>query len=225
LAETAAELQETQNYKNWEREFKEFLYRDQQSHVWRCAELKLFSSLGQSESDFRVRLEELVSEKRDQEIEKLRDKFALTFQAIRDRILRADAAVEKEEEQFKKTRLESVLSVGTSLMGALLGRKRISKTNIRRADSSIRAIGRSSKDKGDLIRAKQERDNLDAKYKDLERDFNEAVKALGEKLQVEKMTFEKLPLAPRKTEISIEKFGICWLPYVVDPHDQDEPAF
>jgi hypothetical protein len=224
-AKLPGELLEPQNYKNWEREFRDFLYRDQQSHVWRCAELKLFSTLGQDEGDFRVRLNEVVSERRDKEIEKVREKYSLAFQSIRDRIRRADAVAEKEKEQYQQTRLESILSVGSSLMGALLGRKRVSKSNLRRANSSVRSIGRSSKEKGDFARAKEERDNLIAKFKDLERDFNEAIIAIGEKLNVARLPLEKLPLAPRKTEISIDKFGICWMPFTITAEGTSDPAF
>jgi hypothetical protein len=225
FAELPIDLQKAKNYKTWAKELKEFLYRKQSLTVYKCNELKQYSQPGEVLGDFKVRLEQAVSEKRDEAKEKLTRKYASKFNTLRDRIRRAEDKVEVEEEQYKQSRVTGMLSVGTTLMGALFGRKALSVTNARRAGSSMRAFGRSSKEKSDIDRAKDNLEEIMQKYEDLEDQFNQDVDELGEKLSIENMAFEELSVPPRKSDISIEQFGVCWLPFVVDATGIANPAY
>lgn len=96
-------------------------------------------------------------------------------------------------------------------MGALLGRR-----TSRSAGSSIRSYGRAGKEKADIARAEEGLEDARERFEDLEAQFNEDVAELEEKLDVENMEFEELTLAPRKSDISVEEFAMCWLPWKVD---------
>ena len=121
--------------------------------------------------------------------------------------------------------MNSMLSMGTTLMGALLGRKTVSVTNARRAQSSMRSFGRSSKEKSDISRAQDSLEDLHIKYEDLEKEFNEAIEKLEEKLGVDNLEFEELTLAPRKSDLSVEEFAVVWLPWEVDDSGIAEPIY
>jgi hypothetical protein len=225
FAKLPADMQKVKNYKRWEKEFKEYMYKDLPITLQKCASLKMFSRAGETQGEFRVRLEQEASERRDEETEKLRKRYASKFTTLRDRIRRAEDKVEKEEEDYKASRMNSVLSVGTTLMGALLGRKTLSVTNARRAQSSMRSFGRSSKEKSDISRAQDNLEELHIKYEDLETEFNEAVAKLEEKLSVDNLEFEELTLPPRKGDLSVEQFAVVWLPWEVDENGIAEPVY
>lgn len=225
FAELPIDMQKTKNYKTWSKEFKEFLYRKQSLTVYKCGDLKQYSDPGEELGDFKVRLEQSVSEKRDEAKEKLTRKYASKFSTLRDRIRRAEDKVEVEEEQYKQSRVTGMLSVGTTLMGALFGRKTLSVSNARRAGTSMRAFGRTSKEKSDIDRAKDNLEDVMQKFEDLEDQFNQDVDELSEKLSIDNMEFEELSVPPRKSDISIEQFGVCWMPFVVDGSGIAEPAY
>ena len=225
FAELPVDLQKAKNYKTWQKELKEFLYRKQSLTVYKCAELKKYSQPGEELGDFKVRMEQAVSEKRDEAKEKLTKKYASKFSTLRDRIRRAEDKVEVQEEQYKQARVSGMLSVGTTLMGALFGRKTLSVSNARRAGTSMRAFGRSGKEKSDIERAKDSLEDVMVKYEELEEQFEQDVDDLSEKLSVDNMEFEELSLPPRKSDISIEDFGVCWMPFVVDSSGIADPAY
>ena len=225
FAELPVDLQKAKNYKTWQKELKEFLYRKQSLTVYKCVELKKYSEPGEELGDFKVRMEQAVSEKRDEAKEKLTKKYASKFSTLRDRIRRAEDKVEVQEEQYKQARVSGMLSVGTTLMGALFGRKTLSVSNARRAGTSMRAFGRSGKEKSDIERAKDGLEDVMVKYEELEEQFEQDVEDLTEKLSVDNMEFEELSLPPRKSDISIEDFGVCWMPYIVDSTGIADPAY
>jgi len=225
FAELPIDLQKAKNYKTWQKELKEFLYRKQNMTVYKCTELKKYSEPGEELGDFKVRMEQAVSEKRDEAKEKLTKKYASKFSTLRDRIRRAEDKVEVQQEQYKQARVSGMLSVGTTLMGALFGRKTLSVSNARRAGTSMRAFGRSGKEKSDIDRAKDSLEDVMVKYEELEEQFEQDVDELTEKLSVDNMEFEELSIPPRKSDISIEEFGVCWLPFIVDSSGIADPAY
>ena len=220
FAKVPSDLQKNKNFKTWSKELKEFLYRGQKLEIWKCKALKQYSEPGESLGDFKVRLEQMVSEKRDDETEKLRKKYASKFATLRGRIRRAEDKLELEEDQYKQSRMSSVFSVGSTLMGALLGRK-----STRNASSSMRSVGRQSKEKADIARAKDNLEDLQVEFEDLEHAFNDAVDELAEKLSIDNLEFEDLQVTPRKSDISIEEFAVCWLPWRVDSSGIAEPIY
>ena len=64
------------NYKQVEKDFAEWLYRNERADIFTCPALKAWSKLGESEGDFRARLAHEAREARDAAIDKLRDATA-----------------------------------------------------------------------------------------------------------------------------------------------------
>ena len=219
------DLQKKKNYRTWQKELKEYLYRDNPLPMFKCVELKAYSEPGEELGEFKVRLEQMASEKRDAAKEKLEKKYASKFSTLRDRIRRAEEKVEVQEDQYEQSKQSSWISTGATLLGALMGRKMISATSARSAGTAMRARGRVSKEKADIGRAEDALQAVVQKYEDLEADFTEAADELGDKLTVDSMEFEELSVTPRKSDISVEEFGVCWLPFVIDEDGDEQPAY
>ena len=212
--------QKAKNYKTWEKAFKSYLYREQPMEIWRCNDFKLYSEPNETLRDFKIRLEQVVSEERDLATEKLRKKYASKFSTLRDRIRRAEDKIEVEEAQYKQSRMSSFLNIGSTVMGALLGRK-----STRSATTSMRSYGRASKEKDDIARAKDNLDALQEKFEDLEREFNDELDQVAQKVSLNALDFEDLSLPPRKSDISIEALTVVWLPWKVDADGIAAPIY
>ena len=225
FAEVPDSMQSSKAFKTWEKELKDYLYRCQNLPVWRCKELKLYSEAGETEGEFRVRLEQAASELRDLEKEKLRKKFASKMETMENRISRAEEKVEVQKSQLSQSRLSSMLSLGTGLLGAVLGRKKLSATNLGRAASGVRSLGRSQREKGDVSRAEESLEDLLEDKASLEQEFETELQQLVEKLQVDSLELEELQITPRKSDLSVERFGVVWMPFRVDSTGIAEPLY
>ncbi len=225
FAAVPAAMQRSKQFGQWETQLKDYLYREQELVVWGCSELKVFSKLGETAGEFRVRLEQLASEQRDLSVEKLRSFYAPKFQVIQDRIKRASERIEREKEQYQQRRLDSILHTGSTILGALLGRKKLSATNVSKASTSVRSIGRAASQRGDIGRAEDSLESLNERWADLQREFDVQVKAQGAKLNVANLKLDEFRIRPRKSDIQVQKFGVVWLPYSRDAAGNAVPAF
>src|SRR5262249_6117072 len=129
---------------------------------------KAISKPGESETDFRARIGQAGREKRDEAVAKLRDKYAPKIAALQERIRRAEQTVERESEQVTHQGIQTAISIGATLIGAILGRKAVSATTLGRATTAARGAGRILKERQDVGRAQESTEALRAQLAELE---------------------------------------------------------
>src|SRR5260370_6971193 len=116
----------------------------------RCASLDRLSKPGESERDFRVRLQQAAREERDRRAEELKKDYAPRLAALDERKRRAEQAVDREKGQAQQQTLQTAVSVGTALLGAFLGRKTLSVATLNRAATAAPAACRYTKEAGNV---------------------------------------------------------------------------
>ena len=104
-----------------------------------CEALNALSDPAEEEAAFRGRLAHRAREHRDREVARLREDYGRKLARIQDRISRAEERIAQEEGQYRRQRLNTMLSVGETLAGALFGRKLFSQTSVGRAATTARA--------------------------------------------------------------------------------------
>jgi hypothetical protein len=141
------------SYAGWEKDFARWAAQSQTIEVLRSARTKLASTPDESERDFRIRLQQTMREGRDAALARVRDKHASKIRVAEDKLRRAQAAVDRETQQASESRMSAAVSFGTSVLGALLGKKAVSATNLGRVATAARSMGRMSRESADVSRA------------------------------------------------------------------------
>jgi hypothetical protein len=222
--EIAQAAGQAKQYDEWKKDYANWLFRTAALDLLRSPGLAELSRPGESERDFRVRLQQVAHERRDAAAEKLRRKYGPKIAALRDRIRRAEQAVEREKEQAKQTGLQTALSVGATILGAFMGRKTISATTIGKASTALGKAGRTMKDMKDVGMAQDNVSVLQQQLADLEAQFRVETDSLtGSDPQTEPL--ETVPLRPNKKDISVKLVALAWLPHWRDSTDNLLPAY
>jgi hypothetical protein len=212
------------NYEDWKKALADSIYRIGKLEIFRSTSLKQSSKPGESEGDFRVRLQQLAREQRDAIKEKLQQKYAPKLAMLDDRIRRAQQAVAVQQQQASASKWSTALSVGTGVLGALFGRKALSAGNIGRAATAARGVNRSMKESSDVGRAEENVSAIQQQKADLEAQFNAETEELGVRLDPTTEQFEVLSLRPKKTDIKVQLLALAWAPHWRDSSG-DTPAW
>ena len=202
-----------------------WVYRNHRLEIWKSPSLKITSDSGETEREFRLRVQQLTREIRDKKTEELRKKYASKMARLEDRIRRAEQAVEREEEQAQQQKFQTVISLGATVLSAFLGRKAVSRTSMGKATSTIRGMSRSRKESQDIDRAEDNVEALKQKLEDLEAEFTQEAEALGSQLQAQAETLETVTIRPKKSNITVELLGLGWVPHWQDSQGQQTPAW
>ena len=201
------------SYGDWNKEFGGWLFRTQKMELFRSPGTKDISKPGESERDFRVRLQQTGREQRDKGAEMLRQKYASKIATLQERIRRAELAREKQQAESRSSQVQAAISVGASILGAFLGRKTISASNIGRATTAIRSAGRVMKESKDVGVAEENVAALQKQLTDLEAQFKSESDALAAATDPLNERLETLSIKPIKSNIALKLVILAWTPY------------
>jgi hypothetical protein len=213
------------SYQSWQKSFKTHLYQNRGITLLKCAELKLASLPDETEALFRVRVREAAREKRDTAVERLRKRYAPKLKRLQDRIRRAEEKLGREQSQYKQQKMQTAISMGATVLGAMFGRKVASIGTVGRATTAARGVGRAAREKQDMARAARDIEALSTQYQDLEAEFQDEVADLDVSIDPDAYEFKTQVIRPRKTDINVGQFGLVWLPWWIDESGIAEPAY
>ena len=206
------DLLKSTSYTRWGKELKNFLYREKCLPLLYSPEFKEYSQVDQSEADFRQHLVQLHREERDLRHEKLRAKYAPKVEAVKEQLRKAEEKVAIQKEQVNSQSMYTAISFGTSILGALFGKRTTTAGNVSKAGTTMRNATKIGKERSDVSRAEEERDIKEKKLKDLEDEFNAEIAEQGGLTKAEDLSVEEYPIRPRKTDIQVDEVSLAWVP-------------
>lgn len=221
FGELPSDWQNTAMLKRWEKEFRAWLRNDRPLVLYRSAELKETSLVDETEAAFRIRLQQQGRELRDRQAGALRQKYAARFRTLQDRLRRAEQAVEREQQQASTSKMDTVVSMGSTLLGGLFGRK----TSAAKIGSAIRKAGNLQKQAGDVQRATETVASVRSAIGELEAEVEDAVAALRSNYDAQTETLEEIAVRPKATDVVLQFFGVAWLPFIEDAAGNIRPAW
>ncbi len=212
-------------YADAEKTLKTFLYQTVTLELLACPALKLASRPGETEGDFRARLGQVLRERRDGELDRLRREYAPRLMALQEQLRRAQARVEAEKAQFGQQTLQTAISVGATLMGALFGRKAMSVGTLGRATTAVRGAGRAMRERGDIGRAAESVAAVQGRLDALQEEFNQATARLQASFDPVTAELTRSVVRPRKADIAVSEVALVWQPWRVSADRTAEPLF
>lgn len=213
FAELPGAAQRPQNQARWSKALAAQLYEARKLRLYSCDLLRQVSRAGESEGDFRARLALAVREQRDAEAEKLRQRFAPKLATLQGQRQRAAERVERERGQSSQQKMQAAISIGTSILGAFLGRKAISATNLGRIGSAAKSASRVGQQADDVARAEESAEQVDQKIVALNRELEQAIAGLDTRLDALSLPLQEITIAPRKSDIAIGDLLLLWTPW------------
>jgi hypothetical protein len=212
-AECHAELCVAKNYADWETSFKRWLRQNETIRLYRSKKYKMSSEPQETEGEFRVRLQLTANEQRDQAIARLRKTFAGKATTLENRLLRAEQAVARESQQSSKKKLDTALSLGTAILGAVLGRKRLSVSTASRVGAAIRSAGSARKESADVERAAQTVAKVQTDLQELNDRLQGEIDALDASFDAQLEELDEITVKAKASDIHVPLMGLVWMPY------------
>ncbi len=196
------------NYAAWQKDFLQTILASQRLQIFRCPALKTASRPDESEAEFRARIALAARENRDAAVEALRKKYAPKLAALQTRLGRAQATVERQKEQASHARMQTIISVGSTILGAFLGRKALSASTIGKATTAARGVGRTIQEGSEAATAEQSAEGIRRQMADLETE----VEAESAALAATEPEVEVVDVTPARTGVSVRLMALAWVP-------------
>ena len=159
-------------------------------------------------------LRQASREQRDALVARIRTEYAPKLQRIEERIRNSQQVVQREQGQARAAQLQTAISVGATVLGTLLGRKRVSATSLGRATTAARGVGRSIEQQQDVGRAQADVGAAQAELSSLNQELEQKLGAL-----------DTIAVRPTKSNISVQILALAWTPYWRDDAGNEKPGW
>ncbi len=208
----STELADRKGISVLKKQFSDFLYHDRKLELLRVVSLKLESRPGESEEQFHQRRAALLQEKKEIEIRKVEKQFGKKQQQLQVRLEKGLTRLDKEKGDVKARGVDTALSFGVAVFGALFGRKGLSVSNATRSARSVRSAGRLIKEKGDVQRVEQEVARIEQDMRSLATELQDTLSAIADRFDPTHYPVETFAVTPRRNDIFSVKIALVWEP-------------
>jgi hypothetical protein len=212
------------SYRSWAKGLSQFLYRESPLRLCHSATFKVYSEPGRDEGEFRVALSQLARERRDLAVEKLRSRYAPKLARLQERIRVAQERVERESSAQRHHKVQTAISLGATVLGALFGRK-VGAGTIGKATTTARSASRAASRQRTLERAADRVEELQEQLEELQAEFDEKAAEVAVPVDPASLDVEEYLIRPRKSDIQLEPVVLVWTPWSVSPEGIAEPLF
>ena len=223
--EVCAKAAKQKSYALWSKDLATWIYRNHRLELFQSPSLKIASNPGETERDFRVRLQQIARERRDDAVETLRRKYAPKFVQLEERKRRAEQVVQQQMGQAQGQKYQTAISFGATLLGSILGRKKAGLGTLGRATTTARGVSRSMKEAEDVNRAEENVAAIAEKLAELEAEFKSETVDLERLFDPQTEELDKISLKPKKVNIDVKLVALAWAPYWHDAQGGVKPAW
>lgn len=224
FAPLPAEAARPKQYDAYRKQLESALYRTAKLELLRSEIAGLTSTPGENERDFRARLALIAREQRDAAAAKLQAKYGPKLATLQERLRRAQQQVEVQRGQARDAKVSGFMSLASGLLGALTGRKTFSAANVGRVATAARGASRAARESGDVGRAEETVEAVQAQIADLEAQLRQDIDAVSAKLDPTGEELTPQTVKPKKTNIAVKLVVLAWAPHAVTPGDAEPEA-
>ncbi len=203
-------ISEQKDCKGIDKSFGDYLYQNSRLQLSRIKGVDFESKPEEKPGDFKVRFNDTLREQKDQAVEKLREKYRVRQTGLEQKLNRALDRLDKETVDVQSKTADSLISFGVAVVGAFFGKKTLSATNLGRAATGVRSVGRVVKEKSDVRRVEEEIEELRQAMEALSTEIEQKARELADTFDVDRYEIETFTINPRRSDIFEVRAVLLW---------------
>lgn len=194
------------------KDYVDWVYANHAVELSYCPLLETYSNPGEVAGDFRARMSQIAREKRDAAVTELKEKYGKKMKSMEDDLTRAMTKVDAQKAQASSAKLNTAIQIGSSLLGALFGRKAAGVSSLMKT-TTVTSATRAWREGQDVDAAEAELARLKGEYEAIDKEAEAEIQKLQQQYDPAALVLETTRLTPMKKNISVAATGILWLPF------------
>jgi len=204
------ELNTASEIKAFAKDFDDYLYHEEALNLYHNPVLRLYGQPGESEREFKIRAQQLVRERRDAEVEKLRTKYQRKLDLLETRRAREERELVEDRAEYEGRKHEELISAGETVVGMLgiFGRR-----TSRGLSTAARKRRLTTSARADIAESEEEVERLEAEIEDMRQEMELEAEAIADKWADAVEEIETYAIKPRRKDVQVEVAALGWAPY------------
>ncbi|WP_069636322.1 ATP-binding protein [Campylobacter pinnipediorum] len=193
------------NTNELKKDFKNFIYQNESLTI--LSALSITSKLDESKEEFCLRVQDICNEILEEKTQDIMDKFKKEESKLLQKLQKANYQLEKEENDLTSSKLDAIINIGTSIIGAFFGSK---TKNPRTIASGVRKASKVIKEKNDVTMLQDLIDDINTKLDELSQTMQEEISNLKAQNDIKNIELKEIKIMPKKSDIFNEEISILW---------------
>ena len=166
---------------------------------------------GESRDAFAARLQLHLREERDRKVAEVKASFEKRHESLQKKIRRAEDKLAREQGQAQQKQIDTAVSVGTTVLGAIFGRRTTVSGHASRAGTAARRGAAAHREKQDVARAERDLSEVQADLADLDEELTWALTEVKADV-AELPPITEQTVKPSRGGVEVLRFVLAWIP-------------
>jgi len=207
FGELSIGLTDDKRMKALQKEVVDMLYNTARMTIPFHPQFKIYGDPDRDISEFQTQVYQLAREKRDEEIDKLSNKYAGMMDKLEDRLRRKERELEAEKLEIRDRRREQLYTTGEAVLSIFKGRTNYTLSRMSRTTRMKRQTEAEIEESRDVL------DELEREMLDLEQEYEHKLQEVNDRWAAVANDFQDHIITPYKKDIHLDMFGIGWIPH------------
>ncbi len=202
-----------QNAKRVELIKKEFInrvYQNEKLTLYQNKKLKLISKQDETLTDFKIRMQDRLNERVDEEIEKLQIKYKKEEKRLETKLEKLYIKLEREKDQVSSETTDAIISIGSSILGAFFGKSFLNKTNVGKATNSVKNASKVLKERKDVKFVEAEIEEVLNDIEEIKNRLEIEIEGINKEFDISNYETQETYIKLRRKDIYNVEIAILW---------------
>ena len=155
-------------------------------------------------------MQQLVRERRDDDVDKVREKYGEKLDRLEDRLAREKQQLAEDEVDHESRKREEMISAGESLVGLLGVFGRRSSRSLSTAATKRRL---TAKAKSDVQESKSDVARAEERIEDMRQELEQQAEEVRSNWSDVAVDIETYPIRPTRKGVEVELVALAWAPH------------
>ena len=202
-------VSEVKKYDEWERLFIQFAKTALSVNLLSSPSFKVVGEIGEDQRDFKIRLQHIAHEQRDNTMNEVRRKYEIKLDKLKDKQNKALQALDKKSALASQKKMDAALSAGGAILGALFGRK-ITTTSINQVRTAVRSTSRALSSGKDIDIAQDTVEGIEEQIKAMNMELEQELAQIAESYEIKQEEIESIMIRPNSSDINVRLIALAW---------------
>ena len=207
FSEIPSNLNDPKDFNELKKSFTDFLFYNSNFKLYHSPLLKLYSKPNESKGDFILKINQMARETRDDEVDKIEQKYAKEFEKLKVKQSKAQDILMKKQASASSLKQEALLSAGESVVGMFMGRR-----STRSASKAMTKYQKSKTVSADIDKAQKDIVSLSKEMESLENELKAQIEIIKQRREKEISEVKEVIIQPKKSDIEIKMISLAWIP-------------
>jgi hypothetical protein len=199
-------LSDAKAIKSMETDFVDWIYRGTEVMVKANESLKVYAGPNIAGEKFEKECQAAAAKEAEVEADKVEARFEKKIDSLETKLSREERELAEDEAEYKQRKMEEAATHAETLFSLFSKRRRS-------VSSSMTKRRMTAKAKDDIEESEEEIERLKQEIDEMEAEMKEALDELEAKWVDIAADVTEIPVTPYKKDISVELFGVAWMPY------------